>query len=248
MILFYRTAHAHTILAEGFRDDRDGDANHSGGVWLSTGLLGCPDGDDGDVVLILKLPMAVIRAYEQVHVGQTYRTFRVPAAVLNHHAGRMVARPWRAGTRSVTPSGAETFTATAETPRQFFARVPDEREAAALIDRLAERVVNAVRDHLHTQPAPLWPRWMTTATLAKYLDRTDRGIRGLIQRGPCHTQNWKAHSILIDSLLIAGCSENGSDRRRSPAHPRTSEIGGVEIDRCKRDTPDRRGARARRRM
>lgn len=93
MVLFHRTAHASAILEDGFRDGRDDRPGRPGGVWLSTALSGCGDGAADDAVLVLKLPMGAIRQYEQLQVGQTYRTFLVPANVVNEYKeGRLIVR------------------------------------------------------------------------------------------------------------------------------------------------------------
>lgn len=34
-----------------------------------------------------------------------------------------------------------------------------------------------------TAGLPEWPRWMTTATVARYIDRTEAGVRGMLRRG-----------------------------------------------------------------
>lgn len=186
MVLYHRTAHAQEIVAERRFPDDAGNDGTTRGVWLSSGLQGCGDGAEDDAVLVLKLPIALIRHYEQVRVGQTYRTYLVPASVVNQHAGRVVARTsWtRVRTAGATPSNrAEGLTLSAETPRPFFAPVPDQRDAEALIHELAARVVDAVREHLQTHPSHVWPRWLTTATCARYIDRSPAGIRGLVARG-----------------------------------------------------------------
>jgi hypothetical protein len=175
MVLFHRTARAQEILnAGGFRDGVDDDRpGLPSGAWLSSALAGCGDGAEDDGVLVLKLPIAAIRQYEQLQVGQTYRTFLVPPNVINQHIeGRMIARTaWmrvRVPGMPVRP------------PEPYSTPVLTE----TLIREVTERVGDEVRAYLRAEGRePEWPRWMTTSTVARYIDRSESDIRGLMARG-----------------------------------------------------------------
>jgi len=61
-----------------------------------------------------------------------------------------------------------------------------------------------------------WPRWMTTATCARYIDRTEAGIRGLVRRGaiPFVKRDGLVYfdRVLIDRWMMAGRKEKvGAD-------------------------------------
>jgi excisionase family DNA binding protein len=113
--------------------------------------------------------------------------------VINQHARGVVTQSTgiRGGVRHLRRSNRdEAAPAVAEKPRPHAAPISDRRDTGllstfgeGLMLELAERVVDAVRDHVRMHPEPEWPRWLTTKTVARYIDRSERGIRGLIQRG-----------------------------------------------------------------
>jgi hypothetical protein len=45
--------------------------------------LDCNEGAQGDVLLAVEVPAAVVEFYEWIEEGKTYREFLVPAALVN---------------------------------------------------------------------------------------------------------------------------------------------------------------------
>src|ERR1039457_4608962 len=97
MIVYHATTSAETlksILAQGFRDTvgRYGVMMQLPGVWLSDRPLMAGDGglSGSEPLIRLEVPEDVIRQYEWVNEGGTYREWFVPAAVLNRFARAFV--------------------------------------------------------------------------------------------------------------------------------------------------------------
>jgi hypothetical protein len=86
MQFFHRTYAAPAILSEGFRDatgtyltDREWT-----GVWVSDRPLDMNEGANGNTLLVLEIPEAIVTPYEWVYEGgNPYREFLVPASLLN---------------------------------------------------------------------------------------------------------------------------------------------------------------------
>jgi hypothetical protein len=94
MRLYHRTQFGDAILTEGFRD-AEGSWGMPGtyvGVWVSADdPVDLNEGAEGDDVLLIEVPEAVVAPYEVIEEHKPYREFLVPAAILNSYPVQRVA-------------------------------------------------------------------------------------------------------------------------------------------------------------
>jgi hypothetical protein len=86
MLLYHRTPHGDTILAEGFKDAEGsyGTSRLWRGVWVSAGdAVTANEGAEGEDVVVVEISEATVSEFEWVEEGKPYREFLVPAAILN---------------------------------------------------------------------------------------------------------------------------------------------------------------------
>lgn len=87
---YHRTTReaAYAILRKGFREGTGTYLTRKvwRGVWICDVPLDANEGAKGDILLEVLIPIELVKPYEWVEEGKSYREFLVPARILNAHA------------------------------------------------------------------------------------------------------------------------------------------------------------------